>query len=137
MVHILFATTFVVIELTFRINQVLNSLFSLELFRPGRRTANVNVQQPSPSDTAQTGKYIQELRAYENTIHKFNADECLICLDRFDEIDITAHRNDVFLHCGHKFHEGCIKQLLMAKNSRCPVCRDALRQNAAVKNIFL
>ncbi len=56
-------------------------------------------------------------RVEYSTIDKEN-NECLICIDAFNEDDEI-----IKTHCNHLFHCNCIKSWLCHESNKCPVCR--------------
>ena len=57
-------------------------------------------------------------RVNYNSLNKELSNECLICLDTFEEIDEI-----VKIKCNHIFHCHCIKEWLCNESNKCPVCR--------------
>lgn len=50
-----------------------------------------------------------------------HSDECCVCLDRLGSGSVICK-----LHCGHIFHENCVKQWINS-DGRCPICRFVCR----------
>ncbi|KAF8012882.1 hypothetical protein BT93_I0906 [Corymbia citriodora subsp. variegata] len=59
---------------------------------------------------------------YRGDERKFDMDECVICLEDFEEGDQCG----VLGRCGHVYHESCIKQWL-SRHWHCPLCRRTVR----------
>ena len=53
----------------------------------------------------------------------FIQDNCCICLDTLNKNEIKDKKyREIFLQCGHNFHEKCIKNWIKNKKI-CPICR--------------
>lgn len=73
-------------------------------------------------------KTLQELRISGKDVNLFIQENCAVCLEKLDDqhkLNMSQSTNDineVFLTCGHNFHEGCIK-LWLKNDNNCPICR--------------
>ncbi len=64
-----------------------------------------------------------EFKEFNNTLkNTFNATDCVVCLNPLE------NQKSSILHCGHIFHEKCIKKWIIRKNE-CPVCKNLINLN--------
>ena len=67
---------------------------------------------------------LDELKRSGKDINLFIQENCVICLEELKNDDRPSKSSvrEVFLECGHNFHDKCIKDWLKKQN-KCPLCR--------------
>ena len=97
---------------------------------PQPTTITVAITHPLPSQPPQASRKPKS-KSHSLDIYQYQdetTDSCAICQAQMEKLDQVAR-----LHCGHLFHEQCVKELIKnCKSSRlycgclCPVCRSPI-----------
>lgn len=79
-----------------------------------------NMDRQSLGSPPADKRFVQTLKTVKYKKDICNEDECMICLDQFNE-----NEEIILLECGHPFHKSCLDPWLKL-HSECPNCRHKL-----------
>lgn len=86
----------------------------------------LSAQAVSHKATGKNQRFQQISDSLEERIwNEADEDECVICLNDFQQNDVVVSQADRKRSCRHVFHKACLHQWLQIKSS-CPCCREKL-----------